>query len=93
MKDTICQWMFYILTGREQRRNEPFIPTCQAMAEALLPVIEDKIKVNKNIYVPYINIDELKGPQILICYLRMKAYPMLSLHIAVEIGWHMNFFV
>jgi len=62
--------------GREQRRNEPFANSCQAMAAALLPVVQAKLQEED---VPYVIVAHSCGNWIayeLLRLLRARNIPM-----------------
>lgn len=62
--------------GREQRRKEPFAKSCQAMAAALLPVVEPKLQEED---VPYVIVAHSCGNWIayeLLRLLRTRNIPM-----------------
>ncbi len=62
--------------GREQRRNEPFIKTCQAMAAALLPVVQPKLQEED---VPYVIVAHSCGNWIAYELLRLLRAKGLAL--------------
>lgn len=62
--------------GREQRRKEPFVKSCQAMAAALFPVIQPKLRKED---VPYVIVAHSCGSWIayeLLKLLRARDMPM-----------------
>ncbi len=65
------------ITGRENRRGEPFVKTCQAMAAALLPVVQAKVEEAEE--VPFVLVSHSCGNWIayeLLRLLRAHALPM-----------------
>jgi len=78
-KDARAEILAIQYPGREQRRKEPFIKTCQAMAAAILPVVQEKLKEED---VPYVLIAHSCGNWIayeMLCLIKTMAMPMPSM--------------